>query len=196
MTQESSMQQSIDWQSVWDTLNWDNEERQATTLAQQLHQRAQQYATPIIRDDLTSDKHVMTLLAFSLGTERYAVDVHRVIGVRNIRRITRVPNAPAFYRGVVNVRGQILTVLDLEAYFGIRTDESIAYSELIIVNGHGLELGILVDEIQEIVRLPEETIETIDMPHTHGITLNKLIILDMDSLLTDSRLIIGGHHEG
>ena len=135
MTQEHSTQQSIDWQSVWETLNWDNEERQAITLAQQLRQRAEQYATPIIRDDLTSDKQVMTLLAFSLGEERYAIDVHRVIGVRNIRRITRVPNAPNFYRGVVNVRGQILTVLDLEALFGIRTDETAPSAELIIVSG-------------------------------------------------------------
>ena len=118
----------------------------------------------------------LTVLGFELGGERYGVDVMLVRGVRNLTKIARVPGIPSFYRGVVNVRGQILTVLDLRTFFDIpvaSTDHM--PEELVTVRANDLEIGLLADSVSGVVTVPREAIVPSDnIRYALGVTAERL----------------------
>ena len=112
---ESDEIQQIDWEEVWKTLEWGDDQEAA--LQRRLHRRAEQYAATLKKADVV-DSDAYTMLTFDLGAEKYGVDVAVVQAIRiMLRQITRVPGTPHFYRGVVNVRGKITSVLDLRRFF-------------------------------------------------------------------------------
>jgi len=194
--QDSNMREtlSIDWDSIWQSLDWDDEDRQQEAIQERLHQRAQQYAKPSkqqANDQLEQD-NVYQLLTFDLGAERYGIDVNVVTSVRSTSKLTRVPGAPPFYRGVVNVRGQIVTVLDLRILLSLGMDTSEIPPELIVVKYNKLELAILADHVSDVERIPVEVVEPMEMTYARGVTLGRLVVLDTEQLLTDERLFLGG----
>jgi purine-binding chemotaxis protein CheW len=146
----SKPQQQIDWEAVWQTLNWDDETRDKVAEATRLRQRAEQYAAP--PREAKVDDDALTVLAFELGGEHYGVDVMLVRGVRSMTKIARVPGIPSFYRGVVNVRGQILTVLDLRTFFDIPAASDHVPDELVTVRANDLEIGLLADSVSGVDR--------------------------------------------
>ena len=180
----------IDWEALWAQLDWDNEDRLAQATVERLKQRAKQYAQAH-RRERAPQENAYQVLAFTLGMERYAVDVQAVRGVRALGNLTRVPGVPDFYRGVINVRGQILTVLDLRAFFNTALLDHIP-RELVLVSGAGLDLALLADHVEEILIIPPEAIEPVEMAYTRGVTMGRLVVLDIEKLLTDDRLIVGG----
>src|SRR5690606_24602682 len=130
----------------------------------------------------------------TLGTEYYGVDVMQVHNVRNTGPITRVPGLPAFYRGVLNVRGQIITVLDLRLFFDIpvETTES-PPDELVVVRANGLEIGLLAHNIEGVQVVPQGQVEPAEnMRYAFGITPQRRLLLDMTHLFQDDRLLVGG----
>ncbi len=181
----------IDWDAVWASLYWDDPARREEIVRQRLRQRAQQYATPIEDTRLAGD--TSTVLTFYLGDETYSVDVMLVQSIRPLGNVTRVPGAPSFYRGVVNVRGQIISVLDLRLFFDMAVNETSLLGELVIVQVNQLRIGLLADHVAEIVTLPDSTIEPLeDVRYARGITAERLIVLNIRQLFEDERLIIGG----
>lgn len=188
----SSKRQQIDWEAVWQTLNWDDETRHRVTEAARLRQRAEQYAAP--PREAKSDEEALTVLAFELGDERYGVDVMLVRGVRSLSKIARVPGIPAFYRGVVNVRGQILTVLDLRLFFDIpAANDDVGPDELVIVRSHNLEIGLLAHTVNGVVTVPREAVVPADnIRYALGVTAEKLVLLNIEQMFEDDRLIVGG----
>ncbi|MCB9453814.1 MAG: chemotaxis protein CheW [Anaerolineaceae bacterium] len=190
--------QRVDWEAVWKGLNWDDDMRQASADDQRLRQRAEQYAAPITApDDLGED--ALTVLSFDLGAETYSVDVALVRGVRPLNRLVRVPGAPLFYPGVVNVRGKIITVMDLRPFFGIPipTDkEVIVPDEVVLVRANHLEIALLAHQVNGVQTIPRGAIHPLDnMRYTRGITLERMIMLDMEHLLADDRIIVGTKHD-
>lgn len=185
---------SINWESIWQSLDWDDADRQQQAIKERLHQRAQQYAKPAKQHESYQSglDNVYQLLTFNLGSERYGIDVNVVTSVRSTSKLTRVPGAPPFYRGVVNVRGQIITVLDLRILLSLGVDNSIIPPELVVVEYDKLELAILADHVSDVERIPVEAVEPIEMTYARGVTLGRLVVLDTEQLLTDERLIIGG----
>lgn len=179
-------------QILWDELNQDDTEREAVNLQARLVQRAKQYATPQKQKVNYADDEVYNVLTFRLGQERYAVDVATVRGVRPITSITRVPGVPPFYRGVINVRGRIVSVLDLRHFFNIAGEKSDLPSELLLIETTTLFLAILAHHIEEITAIPRANIEAQDMKYARGVTAERLVILDIETLFNDDRLIIGG----
>jgi purine-binding chemotaxis protein CheW len=137
------------------------------------------------------------MLNFRLGDEYYGVDVMTVQSVRTIRRVTRVPGIPHFYRGVVNVRGQVITVLDLRLFFDVPVhDEAIAPDELVVVKAAGLEIGLLAHNIEGVQAIPLDTVEPVEnMRYAWGVTRNQLVLLDVERLLEDEQLVVGGADE-
>ncbi len=188
----SKPQRQIDWEAVWQTLNWDDETREKVAEANRLRQRAEQYAAP--PREAKVDDDALTVLAFELGGERYGVDVMLVRGVRSLTKIARVPGIPSFYRGVVNVRGQILTVLDLRAFFDIpAAGGDHMPEELVTVRANDLEIGLLADSVIGVVTVPREAIVPSDnIRYALGVTADRLVLLNIEQMFEDDRLIVGG----
>ncbi|MDQ7024254.1 MAG: chemotaxis protein CheW [Anaerolineae bacterium] len=178
--------------ALWDELNQDDTQREQDNLQMRLSQRAKVYATPQKQEATYSEDETYHVLTFQLGKERYAIDVAHVRGVRPVGSITRVPSIPNFYRGVINMRGRILTVLDLRYFFNIGTDKSDMPSELVIAETEDLQLAILAHYIEEVTTIPRETVAAVDMKYARGVTAERLVILDIQTLFSDDRLIIGG----
>jgi purine-binding chemotaxis protein CheW len=190
------MSKLTEWDAIWERFTWSDAEDEETALKKRLQQRAQQYAVPS-RDLEAAAVDARTVLAFELGEEHYGVDVMTVRGVRTIPRVTRVPGTPHFYRGVVNMRGQVITVLDLRLFFNIPVaDEQVAPDELVVVQSGDLEIGLLADNVEGVVTIPASEFESVDnVRYAFGVTREQLVLLDIQHMLEDEQLVIGGTEE-
>lgn len=120
-------------------------------------------------------------LTFSLGGEEYAIGILKVKEIIGMMPITPVPQTPVFVKGVINLRGKVIPVIDLRLKFGM---ESMVYNErtcIIVVEASGLAagrvmMGLVVDSVSEVVNIKEEDIE--DTP-TFGARLSTEYILGM-----------------
>jgi purine-binding chemotaxis protein CheW len=189
----NNAQQPINFQAIWESLEW-HDDTQLAAIQKRLRQRAQQYAAPI--KERTTPEDVENILSFRLGEEQYGVDVMLVRAVRPVTRITRVPSTPAFYRGVINVRGQILSVLDLRLFFEVSANEAHPPEELVIVRAIGLEIGLLAHHINGVISIPHGAIQSPgDTRFARGVTEDRLVILNVGQIFESDRLIIGGAEE-
>lgn len=181
----------LDWREVWKDWDWDDTTQQAKTMRQRLKQRAEQYATPLKTDDQDSQQ-AYRVLAFDLGDEQYAVDVMLVQAIRDKLKITPVPSTPNFYKGVVNIRGDITTVIDLRAFFNLTIHPENTPDELVIVHAGNLEIALLAHHIEGVLTIPRAQVEPmIDIKYTKGVTAEGLVLLDLEALFEDERLIVG-----
>jgi purine-binding chemotaxis protein CheW len=192
----SKPQRQVDWEAVWKSLNWDDKVRQQAIDQERLRQRAEHYATPVKTETEVSDD-ARTVLTFELGDEHYAIDVMVVRGIRVVSTISRVPGVPPFYRGIINVRGQILSVLDLRVLFQIPVDDGAdTPGEVITVRSGRLDIALLARQVNGVKTIPASAIKNVDhMPYALGITPERVILLDIPQLFADERLIIGGVSE-
>ena len=157
-------------------------------------------------------------LTFFLGDERYAIDVRKIHEVLEVPRITRVPRMPDFVSGVMNLRGNVIPVMDLRYKFGlgkteITEDTSIVVTEISDVFGDEeqsvLEIGLFSDAVDQVLDIPPENIEpppaigtSIDTSFIRGMGRvgdDFVIILKLDSLLSEKELsgqgVSGGSEE-
>lgn len=187
---------NINWDELHQRFAWDEMGETDEAIQERLQQRARLYAAPNRRAEIVSED-VRTALTFELGTEHYGVDVMTVYGVRTINRVTRVPGTPAFYKGVVNVRGQVITVMDLRLFFNIAVgDEARAPDELVVVRAAGLEIGLLAHNVEGVRMIPTTALEPVDnMRYALGVTTDRLVMLDVQRLLQDEQLVVGGQDE-
>jgi purine-binding chemotaxis protein CheW len=197
MTKNDHVTYSLDWQSIRESLAWDDEQQQALLL----RARAAQYASPSRQQKATLPGASITVLIFLLGGEQYGIDVMLVRAIRGLPKVTPVPGVPHFYRGVVNLRGQLITVMDLQRFFNLPAPTLIPanagelpYQELVIVQSNRLEIGLLTTQVQGLATLPLNTIQPIDsIRYARGVTAERLVILDIAALFEDERLIVGEH---
>lgn len=184
--------QSFDWQAIWRELEWDDATHYEEVMRERLRQRAQQYATPLKTADEDLAK-ALTVLAFDLGGEKYAVDVILVRAIRDKLNITPVPSTPPFYKGVVNIRGNITTVIDLRLFFDVAPNNDQDPDELVIVRANNLEMALLAHHIHGVTNIPRSRIEPMaEIKYTRGITADGLVLLDIATMFEDERLIVGG----
>jgi purine-binding chemotaxis protein CheW len=192
MTDSNSTLPTINWQELLAELDPQDEARQRQLLQERLQQRAKNYAGGSTSYRVLAEEESYHVLTFSLGAERYAVDVSAVRGVRSLSHITRVPGVPSFYRGVVNVRGKIVSVLDLRYFFNMVVAEDDLPGELILAEAGGLNLAVLAHHIEDVMTIPHMAVEPAEMRYAHGITMGRMVVLDLAALFTDERLKIGG----
>lgn len=138
----------------------------------------------------------LEVLAFLLSYERYALETTCIREVCPLRNITRIPFTPSLFLGVMNMRGQILAMVDLKQFFGLPPRGLTEFNRVIRIQEGDLEIGIVVDEILGIQRIPRERIhETPSLPHgmltnfIHGITAEQTILLDGHRILEDERIM-------
>ena len=130
------------------------------------------------------------VVVFDLNEEAYGVDISQV------REITRVPRAPEFIEGIINLRGNVIPVADLRASFSMPSTERTDEHGIVVVDVDGQDIGMVVDAVTEVSRTPSDSIEppssvitTDDSEYLTGIvkTDDKLIILlDIAKVISES----------
>ncbi len=101
------------------------------------------------------------LVGFIIGDEEFAVDIHLVKEIIEVPDITRVPNAPPYVLGVINLRGQIVPVIDLRIKFNLPygPPEDEEERKIVVVETDDKVVGIMVDAVTHVLRIPKSTIE-------------------------------------
>jgi len=99
------------------------------------------------------------LISFIVGEEEYGLDILRVKEVIRIREITRLPRAPSFVKGIINLRGDIIPIIDLRDKFGLERQDYTAMTRVIVVDVDSRLIGMVVDAASQVVRIPADQIE-------------------------------------
>ncbi|KEO60303.1 chemotaxis protein CheW [Thioclava indica] len=99
------------------------------------------------------------LLSFRLGEEEYSVDIMSVREIRGWTRATPLPHAPAYVRGVINLRGTVLPVVDLSVRLGMAPVKGDARNVIIVVQMGAQTAGLLVDAVSDILNLPRSELQ-------------------------------------
>ncbi len=99
------------------------------------------------------------LVVFELADEHYGVDIAPVEGIIKMQNITSVPHAPSFVEGVTNLRGAVLPVLDLRKRFSMEKADETNETRIVVVELGGNSVGMIVDGVSEVLRVPENAIE-------------------------------------
>lgn len=137
------------------------------------------------------------LVVFQLGDETYGIEISAVHEIIRMQSITKVPRTPEFVEGVINLRGRIVPVIDLHKRFNLPLEEETAHSRIIVVEVKGVTVGMIVDSVSEVLRLPQANIDPPPPAITGGIETEYLrgigkweerliILLDLDKVLEKS----------
>lgn len=106
-------------------------------------------------EDTQKDKY----LTFHLAGENYGIEICYVIEIIGIQSITEVPDMPAFIRGVINLRGKVIPVMDIRARFRLPARDYDDRTCIIVINVDSTEVGLVVDEVSEVADIPENNVE-------------------------------------
>ncbi len=100
-------------------------------------------------------------VVFLLGKENYGVEIHSVTTIEKMLPYARVPKTPDYIKGVINLRGEIVPIMDIRTRFGMEVSEETEETRVIIIKINDISLGIIVDEVDEVLDLNEEAIENV-----------------------------------
>lgn len=150
-----------------------------------------------VADEGPASSEVLETLTFALGHERYAVESKHVREVVRLVDFTPVPGAPEFLLGVMNLRGEVLAIVDLRKFFGVQKQGLTDLARVVVLGAAHAELGVLADEAHELRVLsvaellePPGSVAGIGREYLLGVTKDALIVLDGVRLLADPRLFI------
>ncbi|NCU16510.1 chemotaxis protein CheW [Bacillus sp. P1(2020)] len=101
----------------------------------------------------------MKIVAFSLNGKEYAIDVRNVVSIEKMERVTRVPHVPSYVKGVINLRGVITPIIDLRIRFDMEPTDYNQNTRIIIVTWEDKEVGLIVDEANDVINIQEKKIE-------------------------------------
>ena len=99
------------------------------------------------------------VVSFKLGSEEYGVDIAQVQEINRMVAVTHVPRGPQFMEGVINLRGQLIPIIDLRARFGMARAEHTKNTRIVVTEIGAKRVGMVVDSVSEVLRLPVEDIE-------------------------------------
>ena len=137
-------------------------------------------------------------LAFTLGQEEYGLDILRVQEIRGYEPVTRIANAPAFIKGVVNLRGTIIPVVDMRIKFSLGEPTYDQFTVVIILNIAGRIVGMVVDSVSDVTTLSPEQVKpapemgtAFNSDYLVGLgTVDErmLILIDIDKLMSSGEM--------
>jgi len=154
-------------------------------------------ASSSLEEDVLGDEPAaatIELLCFKVAHEEYAIDIMKIKEIIKPREVTEVPRVPAFVRGILSLRGNIIPVFDMRARLGMPEGSPGEQERIVVVNRQGSFCGVLVDQVIQVVRIPEAGIEPppvvlegIDRDFVRGIGQlpggRMVILLDMEKVL-------------
>jgi purine-binding chemotaxis protein CheW len=110
-------------------------------------------------EQLSSGGDILQLVTFKMNTEEYAVDILKVQEINRMSEIAKVPNAPEYVEGVINLRGRVIPVVSLRKRFGFAEKDSDEQSRIIIMDIQSITIGVIVDSVSEVLRIPSNTVD-------------------------------------
>lgn len=102
---------------------------------------------------------LLQLVSFNIGSEEFGVDILKVQEINRMVDITKVPQAPHYVEGVINLRGKVIPIIDLRKRFSLEVKTHDKNTRIVVVDIGGNIMGMIVDAVSEVLRLPSDTIE-------------------------------------
>lgn len=144
--------------------------------------------------ELEREAQEMEVLTFRLGTEEYGIDILKVQEIREYERVTHIAGAPDFIKGVINLRGMIVPIIDMRIKLNIGTPAFDQFTVVVILNVGEQVIGMVVDGVSEVVTLTPEKIKPAPAMHTSmnaeyligfgAMDERMLILVDIDKLMS------------
>src|SRR5690606_19205597 len=161
-----------------------------------LKMRAQALAAPLpVRTE--TDNATIEILEFELAQEHYAVETRYVREACPLDNLTTLPGTPDFVKGVVNLRGEIISVVDIKRFFGLPEKGITHLNKLIVLESGSMAFAILADSLIGVRQLSLAQLQSaqksssgINARYIQGITASGLAVLDVNALLTDEKIIV------
>jgi len=142
---------------------------------------------------------ILQLVSFNIGDEEFGVDILGVQEINRMTEVTRVPNAPSYVEGVINLRGKVIPVIDLRKRLLMPTRPHDHDTRIIVVEIDSKVIGFVVDKVNEVLRIPQSVTEAppsmvsgikSDYITAIGKLTDRLIILlDLDKILSDDEKV-------
>jgi purine-binding chemotaxis protein CheW len=139
-------------------------------------------------------------LTFNLADEYYGVDILKVQEIKGYTTVTRIPNTPNYLKGVLNLRGTIVPIVDLRMKFGMGTTDPTPFTVMVVVNVRNRIMGFMVDAVSDVLDLnakniqpPPELGSAVDITFVAGIgnSNDRLVtLLDIDRVLTEEEVTV------
>ena len=140
----------------------------------------------------------LEFLAFTLGREEYGIDIQKVQELRGYDAVTRIANAPEYIKGVVNLRGIIVPIIDMRIKFNLGTPTYDQFTVVIILNVASRVMGMVVDSVSDVITLSPEQVKpapemgsVLDTDYLIGLgTVDErmLILVDIDKLMSSAEM--------
>jgi len=102
---------------------------------------------------------LIQLVSFRLGEEEFGVDILKVQEINRMAEITKIPQAPHYVEGVINLRGKVIPVIDLRKKFDMQVEEWTKNTRIVVCDVDANVVGMIVDSVSEVLRIPSSTIE-------------------------------------
>lgn len=146
----------------------------------------------------TASQAPLEVLSFRLGNEEYGLSIQKVQELRGYDTVTRIANAPAFIKGVVNLRGTIVPIVDMRIRFNLGTPTYDQFTVVVILNVGGRVIGMVVDSVSDVITLAPEQVRP--APDMHGamdaacivgigtVDSRMLILIDIDKLMASPEM--------
>ena len=137
---------------------------------------------------------VVQVVSFQLGSEEYGVDISQVQEIIRMVEITHVPRAPRFMEGVINLRGQLIPIIDLRTRFGMPRIDASKSTRIVVTEIGSKRVGIVVDSVSEVLNIPIENVEEapemiagVGTEYIQGVgKMNDRLIIMLDSTMVIS----------
>jgi purine-binding chemotaxis protein CheW len=144
-----------------------------------------------------TDEEKLEILEFMLSGERYGLESLYIREAYPLKNFTPIPCTPAFVLGLVNVRGQVMSIVDIGRFFELPRKGITELNRVLVLSSGDMEFGILADDILGVSQVPVKdiqeslpTLTDIRAEYLKGVTKDRLTILDAKKILTDKNLIV------
>ncbi|MEO5362654.1 MAG: chemotaxis protein CheW [Magnetococcus sp. DMHC-8] len=144
-----------------------------------------------------TEGNVWMVVQFSINTEQYAIELLHIQEIFPLKELTEIPGAPAFILGIVNMRGQIISVVDLRKLFDLPAQGLSEQNRIIVLRSPQMEFGILADAVQGVRSIPEAettpslpTLTGIRQAFLKAISRDHTVILDGQKMLSDPMMVV------
>lgn len=160
-----------------------------------LKERAQ--ALAVEEKDITARKQFIDIVVFSLATEKYGIENSFIREVYMLRDFTRIPGTPSFVFGIMNLRGQIIPVINLKKFFNLPEKGLGELNKVIILRNEKMEFAVLADVVEGTLSVALEdimeaplTVSGIGEKYLKGITKEHIVVLDAACILNDEKILV------
>ena len=140
------------------------------------------------------DGSLLQLVTFNISNEEFGVDILKVQEIIRTMEITKVPRAPEFVEGVINLRGKVIPIIDLRRRFGMESRKHDSQTRIVVIELNNMIVGFVVDSVSEVLRIPADTVvpppaivSGVDSEYISGVGKlddRLLILIDLEKLLS------------